>query len=143
MRSFAHHREMNLLRRTQLEESGNGPTRDRTDDIVYPLYLLDQAQTLRSIIVACTLRFDSVLDPGRLKSSLPELLSIGDWRKLGGRLKQNVSLTFCLHRSFLFLLISSQQDGSLELHSPEEFLDERPAFAYCHAAFDVSINHMT
>ena len=62
-----------------------------SDDIIYPLHTLDQAATLRSIIVTWTLRFDDILDPNQLSTSLAELLEIGDWRKLGGRLKVKVS----------------------------------------------------
>ena len=61
------------------------PTNE-TDD-VYPLHMLDDTQTLRPIIVGWTLHFNDVLDPDELRSSLCRLLEIGDWRKLGGRLR--------------------------------------------------------
>jgi len=60
-----------------------------TDD-VYPLHMLDDTKTLRGIVVTWTLRFDDVLDADKLRDSLSRLLDIGDWRKLGGRLRLNV-----------------------------------------------------
>lgn len=62
------------------------PARVETDDI-YPLHMLDDAPTLRGIVVTWTLRFNDVLDPDRLHASLSRLLEIGDWRKAGGQLR--------------------------------------------------------
>ncbi|KFY15813.1 hypothetical protein V492_01742, partial [Pseudogymnoascus sp. VKM F-4246] len=55
---------------------------------VYPLFMLDDNKTLHGIVVAWTLRFNDVLDPNLLHSSLSRLLEIGDWRKVGGRLRR-------------------------------------------------------
>lgn len=60
-------------------------------DEVYPVHMLDDTKTLRSAIVSWTLRFNDVLDADKLHTSLSRLLEIGDWRKVGGRLRQNVS----------------------------------------------------
>jgi hypothetical protein len=62
------------------------------DDVVYPLHMLDDSKTLRSIVVAWTLRFDDVLDVVKLHDSLSRLLEIGDWRMIGGRLELRVTL---------------------------------------------------
>jgi hypothetical protein len=62
------------------------------DDVVYPLHMLDDSKTLRSIVVAWTLRFDDVLDVEKLHDSLSRLLEIGDWRMIGGRLRLRVTL---------------------------------------------------
>lgn len=59
-------------------------------DEVYPVHMLDDTKTLRTIVVTWTLRFNDVLDADALHSSLSRLLEIGDWRKLGGRLRLNV-----------------------------------------------------
>jgi hypothetical protein len=64
-----------------------------TDD-VFPLHMLDDTKSLRDIVVAWTLRFNDVLDADKLHTSLSRLLEIGDWRKVGGRLRRNVSF-FC------------------------------------------------
>jgi hypothetical protein len=61
------------------------------DDVVYPLHMLDDTKTLRSIVVAWTLRFDDVLDVEKLHKSLSRLLEIGDWRMIGGRLRLRVT----------------------------------------------------
>lgn len=63
----------------------------KNDDIVYPVHTLDDTKTLRNIVVAWTLRFDDVLDADKLHLSLARLLEIGDWRKLGGRLRLKVA----------------------------------------------------
>jgi hypothetical protein len=42
--------------------------------------------------VATVMLFNDVLDADMLNASLSRLLEIGDWRKLGGRLKRVVSI---------------------------------------------------
>jgi hypothetical protein len=63
-------------------------------DDVYPVHMLDDTKTLRDIVVAWTLRFNDVLDADKLYVSLSRLLAIGDWRKLGGRLRLKVSFSY-------------------------------------------------
>ncbi|USW58455.1 Putative transferase [Septoria linicola] len=92
-----------------------------TEDVIYPLYMLDDTKTLRGIVVSWTLRFNDVLDPARLHNALAELLEIGDWRKAGGRLR-------------------SKTGGTIEIHAPKSFSAKRPAVSYSHQAFNVSIN---
>jgi hypothetical protein len=65
------------------------PQKVETDD-VYPLHMLDNTEPLRGTVVTWTLRFDDVLDADKLHDSLSRLLDMGDWRKLGGRLRLNV-----------------------------------------------------
>jgi hypothetical protein len=60
------------------------------DDEVYPLHLQDY--TFRQLLMVSTLRFDEVLDAEKLRNALSQLLEIGDWRKLGGRLRSDVSM---------------------------------------------------
>lgn len=96
--------------------------RDETDD-VYPLHMLDDTKTLRGIAVTWVLRFNDVLDPDRLHASLSRLLEIGDWRKVGGRLRLGAQ-------------------GELEIHVPQSFTAARPAVSYSHQALAVAIeNH--
>ncbi|ORY09327.1 hypothetical protein BCR34DRAFT_589431 [Clohesyomyces aquaticus] len=90
-----------------------------TDD-VYPVHMLDDSKSLRDIVVAWTLRFDDVLDSEKLHSSLLRLLEIGDWRKLGGRLRL-------------------KENGELEIYVPQHFSTERPAVSYSHQAFPMDI----
>jgi hypothetical protein len=65
-------------------------------DHVYPVHMLDDTTTLRSIVVTWTLQFNDVLDPELLHNSLADLLEIGDWKKVGGRLRLKV---FCIPMS--------------------------------------------
>ena len=67
------------------------PQRIHDDDIVYPLFTLDNAKFLRDFTAAWTLRFDDVLDADKLHDSLSRLLDIGGWRMLGGRLRFKVT----------------------------------------------------
>lgn len=60
-------------------------------DDVYPVHMLDKSKTLRGIVVAWTLHFNDVLDADKLYTALSKLLEIGDWRKVGGRLRLKVS----------------------------------------------------
>ncbi|CAG7559027.1 unnamed protein product [Fusarium equiseti] len=86
------------------------PQKVEMDD-VYPLHMLDDTETLRGTVITWTLRFDDVLDADKLHDSLSRLLDVGDWRKLGGRLRLN-------------------GQGALEIHVPTPFTPERPAVAY-------------
>ncbi|KAF2815249.1 uncharacterized protein BDZ99DRAFT_506437 [Mytilinidion resinicola] len=101
------------------------PARDPTpllnsdNDDVYPVHMLDDTKTLRNIVVTWTLRFNDVLDADKLHASLSKLLDIGDWRKVGGRLRL--------------------KDGKLEIHVPRPFTAERPAVSYTHQALDMNI----
>lgn len=69
------------------------PPAVESDDI-YPVHMLDDTKTLRDIVVTWTLRFNDVLDADNLYASLSRLLEIGDWRKVGGRLRLKVSFSF-------------------------------------------------
>ncbi|KAJ6146816.1 hypothetical protein N7497_008798 [Penicillium chrysogenum] len=89
-----------------------------TDD-VYPVHMLDDTKTLRDIVVTWTLRFNDVLNVDSLHASLSKLLEIGDWRKLGGRLRL--------------------KNGELEIHVPRPFTAERPAVYYTHQVLAVNI----
>jgi hypothetical protein len=65
---------------------------DADTDHVYPTHMLDDNPTLRGIVLTWTMCFNDVLDPDKLYVALSRLLEIGDWRKLGGRLRLKVSL---------------------------------------------------
>ncbi|KAK1754792.1 hypothetical protein QBC47DRAFT_226401 [Echria macrotheca] len=111
--------KMDALRRLLGASPARSPTRVDTDD-VYPLHMLDDTRTLRGIVVTWTLRFNDVLDADKLHASLSTLLEIGDWRKLGGRLRL-------------------RENGELELHVPRPFTAERPAVSYTHQMLDMNI----
>ncbi|KAF2470527.1 uncharacterized protein BDR25DRAFT_287514 [Lindgomyces ingoldianus] len=96
----------------------SAPPQVESDD-VYPVHMLDDTKTLRHIVVTWTLRFNDVLDAERLHTSLSRLLEIGDWRKVGGRLRL--------------------QNGELEIYVPRPFTAERPAVSYTHQSIGMDI----
>ncbi|KAK2049421.1 hypothetical protein LZ31DRAFT_457166 [Colletotrichum somersetense] len=77
-------------------------------DIVIQLSALDSSWMMRMMIMSWSMCFHDVLDPEMLHSSLSELLTVGNWRKLGGRPRLG-------------------ENGKLELHIPEAFSPSRPA----------------
>ncbi|KAK0615705.1 hypothetical protein B0T17DRAFT_592427 [Bombardia bombarda] len=99
---------------------GGKQKRVPTDDI-YPAHLMDDTTTFRNILMGWTLRFNDVLDGDMLHASLSRLLEIGDWKKLGGRIRFNAR-------------------GKLEYHVPAKFTPERPAVGYTHETFDLDID---
>ncbi|KAI0206675.1 hypothetical protein F4808DRAFT_466656 [Astrocystis sublimbata] len=82
-------------------------------DEVYPVHFIDQAAIVRSSLISYTFRYEHVLDAQKLHDSLAILLDCGNWRKLGGRLRQN-------------------EHGNLEIHVPRYFSSERPPFRFSH-----------
>lgn len=85
----------------------------QNDDLVYPMHMLDDTNTLRQIVVTWTWQFNDVLSPDKMHQSLSRLLEIGDWKKLGGRLRL-------------------KENGELEIRVPKHFSAERPAISYSH-----------
>lgn len=67
----------------------HGTVREIVQDVVYPVFVQDAFKSNR-VLVSWVMRFNDVLDADKLQSSLARLLEIGDWRKLGGRLRENV-----------------------------------------------------
>lgn len=65
------------------------PPRVPTDD-VFPMHFFDDSATNRTLVLAWTLRFNEVLDAEKLNNALQKLLTIGGWRRLGGRLRETV-----------------------------------------------------
>ncbi|KAI1052350.1 hypothetical protein LB507_007552 [Fusarium sp. FIESC RH6] len=87
-----------------------------SSDYVYRTHMMDNVSMLRQMIMAWTMLFDEVLNPEKLHQSLTELLQIGDWKKLGGRLK-----------------FGNNTNGHLEIHSTT------PTVAFWHKKYDISI----
>ncbi|CAG8958394.1 hypothetical protein HYFRA_00011071 [Hymenoscyphus fraxineus] len=96
------------------------PVRIPTDTVIQGNYFDDNA-VYRSILLNPMLKFDDVLDPVKLKTSLERLLTRHDWRKLGGRIRLN-------------------EIGKLEFHVPKQFDELRPGFSYSHENFDIDIS---
>ena len=66
------------------------PSLTNSEDIILPFHFWDDVPYTRGICLNVTLRFEEVLDTRKLHDPLERLLEIGDWRKLGARLRQNV-----------------------------------------------------
>ncbi|KAM4058420.1 DDE superfamily endonuclease [Hirsutella rhossiliensis] len=98
------------------DESQSGGSKDD----VYPIHLLDGADSYRKLHMSYLFRFNDILDAQRLADSLSRLLNKGDWRKLGGRLRL-------------------KDDGNLEIHVPRSFSSERPAIAFTRDVIDDNI----
>jgi hypothetical protein len=59
-------------------------------DTIIPLFSQDGIPSFRALVLDFTMCFDDVLDPEKLRGSLARLMEIGDWRKLGARLRLKV-----------------------------------------------------
>lgn len=59
-------------------------------DTIVPVHIFDDNAINRSVLLYITLRFDAVLDPERLRHGLQRLMELGDWRKLGARVRKTV-----------------------------------------------------
>ncbi|KAK2612391.1 hypothetical protein QQS21_001655 [Conoideocrella luteorostrata] len=81
-------------------------------NVIYPVRLLDQPTQTQKMLtwVMC---FNDVLDASMLHTSLCRLLEIGDWKKLGSRLRV-------------------RDDGLLEAFAPKKFTLEYPACTFFH-----------
>ncbi|KAG5932552.1 hypothetical protein E4U53_001270 [Claviceps sorghi] len=108
---------MGLLRAPRQDAS---PATVPTDTII-PFHFYDDTKNTRGLCFDLTFRFDDVLDPERLRVALSRLLELGDWRKLGARIRRN-------------------DHGGLEYHVPRHFDDERPGFAFSVATFESRID---
>ncbi|ORY61018.1 uncharacterized protein BCR38DRAFT_349771 [Pseudomassariella vexata] len=93
------------------------PPRIDTDEVI-PMFYFDEYW--RWIIMSKTIRFNDVLDVDKLHSTLSHLCTMGEWRKLGGRLRKNSA-------------------GHYEIHVPREFTSKRPAVGFSKVSFDTSI----
>ncbi len=75
------------------------PARFPTDEVVQG-HVLDDTATNREIGMTWTLRFEDVLDADKLHGALARLLEIGNWRKIGGRLKLDVGIPHPMLRAY-------------------------------------------
>ncbi|KAL8376836.1 hypothetical protein RB595_007794 [Gaeumannomyces hyphopodioides] len=86
-------------------------------DTIIPFHYYDDSKHTNGLCFDFTFRFDDVLDADKLRAALSRLLELGDWRKLGARIRRGT-------------------DGALEYHVPRRFDDARPGFAFSTAALD-------
>jgi hypothetical protein len=71
---------------------GQKPARPATipTDTIISMHSHDDTSFFRSTVLDFTLRFDDVLDADKLSAALVRLMELGNWRKLGARLRMNV-----------------------------------------------------
>ncbi|KKA21157.1 LysR family regulatory protein [Rasamsonia emersonii CBS 393.64] len=89
-------------------------------DTIIPCHYWDAQPIMRAYCMDLTFRFDDVLDTDKMRAALARLLEIGDWRKLGARIRLN-------------------EAGKLEYHVPEKYDEKRPGFTFTIAKYDMSI----
>lgn len=63
-------------------------------DTVLPASLWDNRGIGHTWCLHYCYRFNDVLDPGELRISLERLMQLGEWRRLGARMRLNVSHSF-------------------------------------------------
>jgi hypothetical protein len=90
-------------------------------DTIVPFHFYDDAKHTNGLCFDFTFRFDDVLDGEKLRVALSRLLEIGGWRKLGARIRRDDA-------------------GTLQYHVPKCYDDERPAFAYSTAKFEIAVD---
>ncbi|KAJ5818542.1 hypothetical protein N7474_004133 [Penicillium riverlandense] len=95
-----------------LEHRASGAFED-----IYPVHTLDDIKSNRTY-VDWLMVFNDVLDAKKLNDALSRLLDIGDWKKLGGRLR-------------------FRGNGKLEIQSSS--ITGQPNVFFTHDAFDVAI----
>ncbi|KAM7220385.1 hypothetical protein V8F06_004164 [Rhypophila decipiens] len=98
------------------------PDPKRPTDEVLVAHALDDARTLRDIIMGLAFRFDDLLDCDKIRDALARLLEVGGWRRLGGRLRLN------------------KKTGRIEILVPKKFTPDRPAVRYSHVTFDMNMD---
>jgi hypothetical protein len=69
-------------------------------DTIIPVHAWDDTALCRAAVLYDLMRFDDVLDAGRLRTSLEKLLLREGWRKLGARVRLNVSPSLITFRTF-------------------------------------------
>lgn len=87
---------------------------------IYPTGRIDNAMGIGKMVFSVTLRFDAVLDPSKLHAALCMLLDMGDWRRLGGRLRKAAP---------------GERPQVLSIHVPRPYTASRPPVAYSHVDF--------
>lgn len=75
------------MRLSQAEEAQRG----RNDLKIIPFNFVDNMKGWRMGIAANTFRFNAAMDPQKLRNSLQRLFEMEGWRKLGARIRMNVS----------------------------------------------------
>ncbi|KAG6260967.1 hypothetical protein E4U46_003170 [Claviceps purpurea] len=87
------------------------PLYKHEEEQVYPIHCLDQPTTAKQSLRTWVMCFNDVLIAPKLHEALCRLLEIGDWKKLGTRLRV-------------------RDDGLLEAYAPKIYSHENPACTF-------------
>lgn len=120
-------------------------------DIVVPLRYWDDTALLKNTVLFTMSRYDAALDAEKLYNSLERLVARKGWRKLGARLRKNVSDTaiyghisritdYRLPVKCYGAYSLGQAQGNIEYHIPIEFTKERPAVSFSQDRYDIPIS---
>lgn len=97
-------------------------------DTVVPVPLLDDQPRWHQRCVHYGYLFNDVLDSDKLRHALQRLMEIGEWRKLGARIRMNVNHHPSIEIPVKRILTDIQSHGKLEYHIPAHFDAARPGF---------------
>ncbi|KAJ5108828.1 hypothetical protein N7456_005503 [Penicillium angulare] len=86
---------------------------------IYPVHVMDD-NPANYCYVNWMMHFNDILDATKLNEALIKLLEIGDWKKLGGRLRRNKA-------------------GKLEIHALDSSNSEQKSVFFTHDTFDMTI----
>ena len=70
---------------------------DQSSDQVLPLHWFEDGFMWKKVIVYTLLVFDDALDPEKLRDALTKLIQRDGYKKLGARLRKNVSEVYALN----------------------------------------------
>ncbi|KAJ6084309.1 transcriptional regulator sdnM [Penicillium sp. IBT 16267x] len=108
---------------------------------VYPIHVLDNIKA-NHCYVDWLMRFNDVLDAEKLKAALSRLLEIGDWKKLGGRLRRKVIRPKHPGRyeGASNNIDIEQMNGNLEIHVSGPSATGQQNVYFTHDSFDLNID---
>jgi hypothetical protein len=107
-------------------------------DTVIPFHTLDGHAVVQAMVLEFAYRFDDALEYERLRNSLERLLEIGDWRKLGARIRKKVSSAVTCQ--VFASLIYPQGKNRFEYHLPKHYTEERPGVYFSNTRHATRIN---
>lgn len=151
MRERERERTNQGIKKTKMNFLFGGPRAPQpvpTDQVI-PVHFFDDHPIFRRVVLYNLLAFDEVLDVDQLRTSLERLVEKPTWRKLGGRVRKDVSSCLVLSDQPPPLPPSSpsrefvepntdQGRGGLAYHVPEEFTKDRPAIGFTHIRHDMA-----
>lgn len=110
-------------------------------DEMLPVHAFDDTALNRVMLNTGLIRYRAVLDGVKLSDALENLFQIGEWKKLRGRLRLNVSLSgMDIAAFYREKLTQRQAKDKLEIHVPLKVTPQRPAIRYKQTALSIPID---